>query len=59
MIVFVTKKLDAEIVAEKLKQRKVDLVLLHGDMLQYERSERLKTFRGATACLVATDVAGE
>ncbi|CAD5221276.1 unnamed protein product [Bursaphelenchus xylophilus] len=57
VIVFVTKKLNAEIVAEKLKQNNVDLVLLHGDMLQAERSERLKTFRSSVPCLVATDVA--
>ncbi|CAD5215326.1 unnamed protein product [Bursaphelenchus okinawaensis] len=57
VIIFVTRKLNAEVVAEKLKQQKIESVLLHGDMLQAERSERLKVFRSKVACMVATDVA--
>ncbi|KAI6215096.1 hypothetical protein M3Y94_00344900 [Aphelenchoides besseyi] len=57
VLVFVTKKTDAEIVAEKLRQRDVELVLLHGDMLQYERNERLGIFKSRISVLVATDVA--
>ncbi|KAI6215108.1 RNA helicase [Aphelenchoides besseyi] len=57
VLVFVTKKTDAEIVAEKLRQRDVELVLLHGDMLQYERNERLGMFKSRISVLVATDVA--
>jgi ATP-dependent RNA helicase DDX42 len=57
VLVFVTKKTDAEIVAEKLRQRSFELVLLHGDMLQYERNERLTLFRTKVPLLVATDVA--
>ncbi|KAI6188181.1 RNA helicase [Aphelenchoides besseyi] len=57
VLVFVTKKTDAEIVAEKLRQRDVELVLLHGDMLQYERNERLGMFKSRIPVLVATDVA--
>ncbi|KAI6240919.1 RNA helicase [Aphelenchoides fujianensis] len=49
VLVFVTKKTDAEIVAEKLKQRDVELTLLHGDMLhRYETMRQVlkSSFRG-------------
>lgn len=60
MLVFVTKKIDAEDVAKKLKQRDVvvfstfksfymvhfqDVVLLHGDMFQTERNEQITAYR--------------
>lgn len=58
-MVFVTKKLDAEELAKKLRQlRNVDLVLLHGDMLQTERNEQITSFRGNVSVMIATDVAG-
>lgn len=58
VLIFVTKKADSEIVAEKLRTRSFQLSLLHGDMLQVERSERLNLFRTTVPILVATDVAG-
>jgi len=57
VLIFVTKKLDAEDVAKKLKLRDIDLVLLHGDMHQHERNERMTAFRCGKKVLVATDVA--
>ncbi|EGT53299.1 hypothetical protein CAEBREN_28318 [Caenorhabditis brenneri] len=57
VLVFVTKKLDAEDVAKKLKLKDFDIVLLHGDMLQAERNENLLKFRKKSPILVATDVA--
>ncbi|TKR68684.1 hypothetical protein L596_030930 [Steinernema carpocapsae] len=58
VLIFVTKKLYAEELAQHLKQKRdVELVLLHGDMLQYERNEKLKAFRGDIPVMVATDVA--
>ncbi|CAI5446006.1 unnamed protein product [Caenorhabditis angaria] len=57
VIIFVTKKLDSEEVARKLKLRDFDIVLLHGDMLQAERNENLQNFRRKQQILVATDVA--
>ncbi|GMR40485.1 hypothetical protein PMAYCL1PPCAC_10680, partial [Pristionchus mayeri] len=58
VLIFVTKKLNAEILADKLKKRDFKLVLLHGDMQQHERNEHLVKFRGKTIdLLVATDVA--
>lgn len=44
--------------AKKLKLRDVDLVLLHGDMLQNERNEQIQKFRLNVPVMVATDVAG-
>uniref|UniRef100_A0A8R1EK51 Helicase C-terminal domain-containing protein n=1 Tax=Caenorhabditis japonica TaxID=281687 RepID=A0A8R1EK51_CAEJA len=58
VIIFVTKKLDAEDVAKKLRLKDFPLVLLHGDMLQAERNENLLKFRQKSQILVATDVAG-
>ncbi|CAB3402551.1 unnamed protein product [Caenorhabditis bovis] len=57
VLVFVTKKLNAEEVARKLKLRDFDIVLLHGDMLQAERNENLLKFRKKQQIMVATDVA--
>ncbi|VDP30272.1 unnamed protein product [Heligmosomoides polygyrus] len=45
VLIFVTKKINAEDLANKLKARDFDLVLLHGDMLQHERNEHLQAFR--------------
>ncbi|KAL3091339.1 hypothetical protein niasHS_007132 [Heterodera schachtii] len=57
VLVFVTKKVDAEDVAKKLALRDIDIVLLHGDMHQQERNERITAFRTNKSVLVATDVA--
>jgi ATP-dependent RNA helicase DDX42 len=57
VLIFVTKKLDAEEIAKKLKLRDVNLVLLHGDMLQNERNEQITAFRSKIPVMVATDVA--
>ncbi|GMS87768.1 hypothetical protein PENTCL1PPCAC_9943 [Pristionchus entomophagus] len=58
VLIFVTKKVNAEILADKLKKRDFKLVLFHGDMQQHERNEHLLKFRGMTIdLLVATDVA--
>uniref|UniRef100_A0A914GXP2 Lipoyl synthase, mitochondrial n=1 Tax=Globodera rostochiensis TaxID=31243 RepID=A0A914GXP2_GLORO len=57
VLVFVTKKMDAEEVAKKLRLRDIDIVLLHGDMLQQERNEKITAFRSIKSVLVATDVA--
>ncbi|KAK5966904.1 ATP-dependent RNA helicase DDX42 [Trichostrongylus colubriformis] len=57
VLIFVTKKVNAEDLAKKLKARDFDLVLLHGDMLQHERNEHLQAFRKKVNIMVATDVA--
>uniref|UniRef100_A0A1I7ZKL3 RNA helicase n=1 Tax=Steinernema glaseri TaxID=37863 RepID=A0A1I7ZKL3_9BILA len=58
VLIFVTKKIHAEELAHNLKlKRNVELVLLHGDMHQHERNEKLKAFRGDVPVMVATDVA--
>ncbi|KJH49854.1 DEAD/DEAH box helicase [Dictyocaulus viviparus] len=57
VLIFVTKKINAEDLAKKLKARDFELVLLHGDMLQHERNEHLQAFRKKVNIMVATDVA--
>ncbi|VDL76121.1 unnamed protein product [Nippostrongylus brasiliensis] len=57
VLIFVTKKVNAEDLAKKLRGRDFDLVLLHGDMLQHERNEHLQAFRKKVNIMVATDVA--
>ncbi|KAF1761444.1 hypothetical protein GCK72_009700 [Caenorhabditis remanei] len=57
VLIFVTKKLDAEDVAKKLKLKDFEVILLHGDMLQAERNDNLLKFRKKSPILVATDVA--
>lgn len=57
VLIFVTKKVNAEDLAKKLKARDFELVLLHGDMLQHERNEHLQAFRKKINIMVATDVA--
>ena len=58
MLIFVTKKLDAEDVAKKLKLKDFEVILLHGDMLEAERNDNLLKFRKKSPIRVATDVAG-
>ena len=57
LLVFVTKKSDAEDLAKKMRQRDAELVLLHGDQHQSTRSEQITAFRGKVPMMVATDVA--
>ncbi|CAK5094610.1 unnamed protein product [Meloidogyne enterolobii] len=57
ILIFVTKKADAEDVSKKLALRDLETVLLHGDMHQQERNERITSFRTNKSVLVATDVA--
>ncbi|CAJ0597377.1 unnamed protein product [Cylicocyclus nassatus] len=57
VLIFVTKKINAEDLAKKLRGRDFELVLLHGDMLQHERNEHLQAFRKKVNIMVATDVA--
>lgn len=58
VLVFVTKKVDAEQVANDLKVKEFDCLLLHGDMEQAERNKVLVAFKkNECSLLVATDVA--
>lgn len=58
VLVFVTKKADAELVASTLQLREHDAVLLHGDMDQSDRNRVITRFkRREVEIMVATDVA--
>lgn len=59
VLIFVTRKQNAEELATNLKARDFKLGLLHGDMLQQERNEVIHSFRSKDGfpILVATDVA--
>lgn len=58
VLVFVTKKLDAEQVAENLRVQQYDCALLHGDMDQADRNRVITRFKRAEVpIMVATDVA--
>ncbi|XP_053679879.1 ATP-dependent RNA helicase DDX42 [Anopheles nili] len=58
VLVFVTKKADAEQVATSLRLKENDVVLLHGDMDQSERNSVITRFkRKDVDIMVATDVA--
>nr|XP_020649634.1 ATP-dependent RNA helicase DDX42 isoform X2 [Pogona vitticeps] len=58
VLLFVTKKANAEELANNLKQEGHDLGLLHGDMDQSERNKVISDFKkGVFPVLVATDVA--
>lgn len=58
VLVFVTKKLDAEKVAKDLLVKEYDCLLLHGDMEQAERNKVITAFKKQEVpLLVATDVA--
>ena len=60
MLVFVTRKVNSEELAAKLRRCDYSLGLLHGDMSQFERNEILTNFKKQQfRILVATDVAGE
>ncbi|XP_032673039.1 ATP-dependent RNA helicase DDX42 isoform X1 [Odontomachus brunneus] len=58
LLVFVTKKLNAEELANNLKLKEFDVLLLHGDMDQIERNKVITAFKKKdVSTLVATDVA--
>ncbi|KAL7300748.1 hypothetical protein TKK_0006725 [Trichogramma kaykai] len=58
VLIFVTKKLNAEELANNLKLKEFDVLLLHGDMDQIERNKVITAFkRKEVNILVATDVA--
>uniref|UniRef100_A0A8D8UNV4 ATP-dependent RNA helicase DDX42 n=1 Tax=Cacopsylla melanoneura TaxID=428564 RepID=A0A8D8UNV4_9HEMI len=58
LLIFVTKKLNAEELANSLTVKEYDVLLLHGDMDQSERNNVITKFkRQECRVLVATDVA--
>ena len=58
VLIFVTKKANAEELCNSLTTKEYDALLLHGDMSQYERNEVITGFkRKDKPILVATDVA--
>ncbi|CAK1580656.1 unnamed protein product [Parnassius mnemosyne] len=58
VIIFVTKKLEAEQTAANLGVQEYDALLLHGDMDQADRNKVITAFkRQESSILVATDVA--
>lgn len=58
VLIFVTKKADAEQVASNLKVQEYDVLLLHGDIDQAERNKVITKFKKREMdILVATDVA--
>ncbi|XP_015782124.1 ATP-dependent RNA helicase DDX42 [Tetranychus urticae] len=58
VLIFVTKKANAEELANNLKERGFELVLIHGDMHQSDRNKAIGTFkRHEVNVMVATDVA--
>lgn len=59
LLIFVTKKVNAEEVANNLRLKEFDVLLLHGDMDQIERNKVITQFKkNEVSILVATDVAG-
>ncbi|KYQ48728.1 ATP-dependent RNA helicase DDX42 [Trachymyrmex zeteki] len=58
LLIFVTKKLNAEELANNLKLKEFEVLLLHGDMDQIERNKVITAFKKKeVSTLVATDVA--
>ncbi|KAJ8981175.1 hypothetical protein NQ317_017268 [Molorchus minor] len=58
ILIFVTKKIDAEQVFNDIKVKEFECLLLHGDMEQAERNKVITAFkRKECSLLVATDVA--
>jgi len=59
ILIFVTKKANAEELHNNLKLKEYDALLLHGDMDQIDRNKVIGAFRKKECnILVATDVAG-
>ena len=60
VLVFVTRKVNSEELAARLRRCDYDLGLLHGDMSQFERNDIITSFKKQQfRVLVATDVAGK
>jgi len=58
VIVFCNTKLEADEIANKLQEKKIDALAIHGDLEQYERNDVLVQFANKSSrVLVATDVA--
>lgn len=58
LLVFVTRKLNAEELATNMTNEGYDVALIHGDMNQFSRNEVINRFKKQqVAILVATDVA--
>lgn len=58
VLIFVTKKINAEELAEQLKLQQIESLLFHGDMDQVERNRVITAFRKKEVdIMVATDVA--
>ncbi|MCL4124552.1 UNVERIFIED_CONTAM: hypothetical protein GTU68_009887, partial [Idotea baltica] len=58
VLIFVTKKLNAEELSNNLSLKEFDALLLHGDMTQFERNDVITSFKKKEKpILVATDVA--
>jgi len=58
VIVFCNTKIQANEIANKLQDKKIDALAIHGDLEQYERNDVLVQFANKSATvLVATDVA--
>lgn len=58
VLIFVTRKLNSEELAENLKKNDLELLLLHGDMDQFDRTKVIASFKKKEIpILVATDVA--
>lgn len=58
ILIFVTKKMEAEDVANKLKLKEFECLLLHGDIEQADRNKVISAFKKKECnILVATDVA--
>lgn len=58
VIVFCNTKIEADEIAKRLQDKKIDALAIHGDLEQYERNDVLVQFANKSArVLVATDVA--
>jgi len=59
VMIFTNQKHEAKTLSSKLRDHKIDCVLLSGDVPQQKRTQRLERFRsGKVKVLIATDVAG-
>ncbi len=57
-IVFANTKIECQDIADRLRQRDIDALAIHGDLEQYERNDVLVQFSNRScSVLVATDVA--
>ncbi|CAB3984381.1 ATP-dependent RNA helicase DDX42 [Paramuricea clavata] len=58
VLIFVTRKLNSEELSQNLKKNDFELLLIHGDMDQFERNKVIASFKKKEVpVLVATDVA--